>query len=185
MLRLDCRYFFPACTWQFQIINCRTECLIILIPACTYFISHFLSGFVGRLWPALPPGRHHSVQANRRKGHVLQSGRICQSPQHHQGPLQRISPAGEGGIFKNVFLAFSLGIEKKKLHTAGCQACRAHARPREGDIASKSERHWPGLKKLEITHYQKLAEQQQQFLSVRTEVEFLLNVALENRVNKA
>lgn len=109
ILRLNCCYLFPVCTCQFQIINCHTECLIILIPACTYFISHFLSGCVGRLWPALPPGRHHSVQANRHKGHVLQSGRVCQSPQHHQGPLQRISPAGEGGkafffvsIFKNV-----------------------------------------------------------------------------------
>lgn len=97
MLRLNFCYFFPVCTCQFQIINCHTKCLIILIPARTYFISHFLSGCVGRLWPALPPGRHHSVQANRHKGHVLQSGRICQSPQHHQGPLQRISPAGEGG----------------------------------------------------------------------------------------
>lgn len=48
-----------------------------------------------RFRSALPPGGHHSVQADRPAGHVLQSRRICQPAQHHQGPLHWISQSGE------------------------------------------------------------------------------------------
>ncbi|XP_053291673.1 28S ribosomal protein S5, mitochondrial isoform X2 [Pleuronectes platessa] len=47
-----------------------------------------------RLWSSLPPGCHHSVQADGDPGHVLQSGRIHQLPEHHQGALHRISQSG-------------------------------------------------------------------------------------------
>lgn len=48
-----------------------------------------------RLRATLPSSGHHSVQADRHKGHVLQSRRICQSSQHHQGSLHRAGQSGE------------------------------------------------------------------------------------------
>lgn len=48
-----------------------------------------------RLRSTLPSSGHHSVQADRHKGHVLQSRRICQSSQHHQGSLHRPGQSGE------------------------------------------------------------------------------------------
>lgn len=50
---------------------------------------------VCRLRSALPQGRHHAVQADRHQGHVLQSGRLGQSPQHHAGALHWVGQSGE------------------------------------------------------------------------------------------
>lgn len=67
------------------------------LPRCSKYLKFGLWACLRacRLRSTLPPSGHHPVQADRRKGLVLQSQRISQSSQHHQGSLHRAGQSGE------------------------------------------------------------------------------------------
>lgn len=85
-----------------------------------------------RIWAPLPPRRHHSLQADRPSGHVLQSGGICESPQHHQGPLHWVSQSGETNSRCLPVIRpterYEFSVEPRLLHPPVCPPGRKRTR---------------------------------------------------------